>query len=56
VYLIAELGTVHYLKQKAYSSSLSSIMVTQGDKFGKRLKEHITKAKELGKKISISAF
>jgi len=45
---------VHYLKQKIYINKYNSLMSTQSDLFGRRIKEHIAKVKEAGKKITLT--
>lgn len=50
-YLVAELAVVHLLKQKTYISKYSTLMGSQGEKFSRRVKEHIGKALEVGKKM-----
>lgn len=55
-YLLGELAVVHCLKQRNYNTLYNALMVGHTDTFAKRIKEHLSRASELGSKLPLEEY
>ena len=52
-YVLADLAVLHYLKQKMFVSQKNSLIGSYSDLFGKRVKNHLDKSIETGRKMKV---
>jgi hypothetical protein len=53
-FLVTKLAVTHFIRMRTYINKFNAMITCQNEKFGARIKEHITRVGELSEKVGLS--